>query len=502
TVSNPVLDSGQGSVQVSDNKIVYTPALNFNGEAQISYTISDGNGGSDTATVRVTVSPVNDSPVASDSSADARSGISTVLDVLSNASDIEDNTLMVSNPSLVSGSGSVSIENNKLVFTPDSSFIGNAVIDYQVVDSEGGSDTGSITVTVTENHTPVANDVSVSSNEDTTVVINVLEQASDANGDSLSVSEAALVSGQGSVSIENGNIIFTPAENYNGSVQITYMVVDQYGASDSATVSLDVEPVNDQPEVGSSTGSATAGNSVTIDVLAAADDAEGDELTLSNPILISGEGEVSVSDNKIVYEPDENFSGQAVIQYTVTDSNGASTTATITINVTGNAPTLLNDQSVNLNFIEQVLNRTDNFSYQAIDYDPVLLDAVNSISLLPTQADVSANQPNLNVINNFSVFEAADQLDTLADIDTGNNFDLSEPLNLEDNPNIENDTNEQEEFTDPESLQSPANEESELVNIQGQEYLQRTNNSGFSNELEIISNQQLEELKALRDMLA
>ena len=61
TVSAPVTDSG-GAVTVSDNQINYRPAADFYGTETITYTLTDGNGGTDTGTVTVTVDPVNDAP--------------------------------------------------------------------------------------------------------------------------------------------------------------------------------------------------------------------------------------------------------------------------------------------------------------------------------------------------------------------------------------------------------------------------------------------------------
>ena len=61
TVSAPVTDNG-GMVTVSDNQINYRPAADFYGTETITYTLTDGNGGTDTGTVTVTVDPVNDAP--------------------------------------------------------------------------------------------------------------------------------------------------------------------------------------------------------------------------------------------------------------------------------------------------------------------------------------------------------------------------------------------------------------------------------------------------------
>jgi len=83
-----VIDNGDGT-------LTYTPDLNFNGSDSFSYTVGDGNGGFDTATVTVDVTAVNDAPTANDDTAATPSGTATTIDVLSNDSDPEDDTLSI-----------------------------------------------------------------------------------------------------------------------------------------------------------------------------------------------------------------------------------------------------------------------------------------------------------------------------------------------------------------------------------------------------------------------
>ncbi|MHA2769645.1 cadherin-like domain-containing protein, partial [Vibrio harveyi] len=71
----------QGTVTIVDGKLVFTPAENFNGDATISYTISDGQL-TDDATVAVTVNPVNDAPVAVDDTVTTDEDTAVTIDVL------------------------------------------------------------------------------------------------------------------------------------------------------------------------------------------------------------------------------------------------------------------------------------------------------------------------------------------------------------------------------------------------------------------------------------
>ncbi|WP_197275892.1 Ig-like domain-containing protein, partial [Vibrio coralliirubri] len=75
----------------------YTPNGDYNGSDTITYTISDGNAGTDTATIAVTVTPVNDGPVANDDTAittDEDTAVSNI-NVLNNDTDVDGDTLTV-----------------------------------------------------------------------------------------------------------------------------------------------------------------------------------------------------------------------------------------------------------------------------------------------------------------------------------------------------------------------------------------------------------------------
>ena len=86
-----------GSASVVDNKIQYTPAANTNGTAIINYTISDGNGGTATTNLTITIIPVNDAPIANADSATIDEDAAPILiNVLANDSDVDGDSLTIS----------------------------------------------------------------------------------------------------------------------------------------------------------------------------------------------------------------------------------------------------------------------------------------------------------------------------------------------------------------------------------------------------------------------
>ncbi|MGE0165096.1 MAG: tandem-95 repeat protein, partial [Dongiaceae bacterium] len=94
-----------GTVQLVGGNVVFTPAADYSGPASFTYTVSDGNGGTSTATVNVTVNPVNDAPqivvaVADDGAADSAA---FTLDVSGNFADVDGDVLAYSATGLPTG---------------------------------------------------------------------------------------------------------------------------------------------------------------------------------------------------------------------------------------------------------------------------------------------------------------------------------------------------------------------------------------------------------------
>ena len=271
--------NGLASVN-SDGTITYTHDGSETTSDSYSYTISDDNGGSDSGVVFITVTPVNDAPVANDDFATTMEGGSITTDVLLNDMDAEMATLTVTGAT-PGNNGFTSVNSDgTITYTHDGSETTSDSYSYTISDGNGGSDSGVVSITVTPvNDAPVAYDDSATTSEDTAVTVAVSANDTDVDGLVVPTSAAVLNSPSNGSLVNNGDgtITYTPNPNFNGTDTFSYTIADDDGATDSAIVFITVTPVNDASVVtGNPDATTDEGGSVTTDVLSNATDADGD----------------------------------------------------------------------------------------------------------------------------------------------------------------------------------------------------------------------------------
>ncbi|NPE53577.1 tandem-95 repeat protein, partial [Dickeya dadantii] len=180
-------------------------------------------GGVATGTLTITVTAVNDAPVAGSDTATTLEDTPVTVDVLANDSDVDGNPLTVT--AATAGHGTVVINaDGTLTYTPNANFNGTDTVTYTVSDGAGGVVTGTLTITVTAvNDAPVAGADTATTAEDTPVTVDVLANDSDVDGNPLTVTAAT--AGNGAVVINaDGTLTYTPNSNFNGTDTVTYTV--------------------------------------------------------------------------------------------------------------------------------------------------------------------------------------------------------------------------------------------------------------------------------------
>ncbi len=313
----------------------YDPDPNWSGPEALSYTISDGNGGTSTGGVDLTVTAVNDAPVAtSDTLSVGEDSGPVTLDLLANDSDVENDTLTVTD---VTGAanGSITSPGGAWTYTPAPDFSGTETLDYTVDDGNGGTDSGTMTVTVTPvPDPPVANDDTISLPEDSVdTPLDLLGNDVDVDGDTLTVT-AVTGAVNGTLTEQSPGVwTYTPDADWNGTESLGYDVSDGNGGTDTATATLTVAAVNDAPVTGPDAHAITTVQTLTTTaadgVLSNDSDVDGDTMTVTgdDSLLIDINADGSFTYVGVLPTTE-------VVDYTVSDGQGGTAVGRLTITVT------------------------------------------------------------------------------------------------------------------------------------------------------------------------
>jgi VCBS repeat-containing protein len=361
-----------GSVsENADGTLKYTPSANFFGSDSFTYTINGG----DTATVRVTVNSVNDPGEAVDDTATTEEDTPVDIDVLANDIDVEGNAFVAS---VTQGtSGSVSINPNGTVkYTPNANFNGSDSFTYTL----DTGDTANVSVTVTPvDDLPVAVDDTATTDEDTPVDIDVLANDTDVDGDPITVESFTQPTNGEVTENPDGTLKYTPDADFNGTDSFTYTI----NGGDTATVTVTVDAVDDNPVAVDDTATTDEDTPVDIDVLANDTDVEGDPITVES-FTQPTNGEVTENpDGTLKYTPDADFNGTDSFTYTI--NGGDTATVTVTVDDVNDAP-IANDDTESTDEdtpvdIDVLANDTD------LENDPITVESFTQ----PTNGTVTEN---------------------------------------------------------------------------------------------------------------
>jgi hypothetical protein len=237
-----------GAVSLNaDGTVTYAPAADFFGADSFYYVITDGEGGTDWATVSITVRPVNDPPWAN--CRWLATNEDTAVSVRLMAGDCDGDPLfytVLTLPTRGTLRGTVPY----LIYTPAPDYNGTDRFTYRVSDGQLDSNVATVKITVRPvNDPPQAVDDTAATDEDEAVTIDVLANDTDIDSDTLIV--AALTQGANGTTAVNadGTVTYTPNADFNGSDTFAYTMSDGRLDSNVATVAITVHPVNDPPVI-------------------------------------------------------------------------------------------------------------------------------------------------------------------------------------------------------------------------------------------------------------
>ncbi|MEU4239208.1 Ig-like domain-containing protein [Actinoplanes sp. NPDC026619] len=325
-----------GTATFTSGDVTFTPTSSFGGTASFDYTISDGHGGTATATVRVDVA--NAAPTAADDVLTAPAGAAGLpLLVLANDTDPNNDALTVTAAGVADhGTATVAPDHLSVLYTAPAGFAGAATFTYDISDGNGGAGTATVTVTVA-NGRPTAYNFTVNTVHHTAVTLNAIVQSTDPNGDTLRVS-GTTDPAHGTVSLDaTGKITYLPDVAFAGSDTFSYTIDDGNGGTDTGTVSITVANAAAvaRPDIATAAG----GTPAVITVLANDDpDPNGDPLTMTI-VGVAAHGTTSIgADRRITYTPDAGFVGTDTFGYRLDDGHGGTTSATVTVTTVNTAP--------------------------------------------------------------------------------------------------------------------------------------------------------------------
>ena len=363
--------NGAVTVNAATGAITYTPDADYNGDDSFTYQVTDDGtpvpGLSAEATVNITVTAVNDAPRLTNDAFITDEDTPITVNPLANDEDVDGSlspgTVTVT-VAAKKGQTSVDITTGEITYTPNADANGVDSFTYSVTDDGAPtptlSSTATVNITITAiNDAPRLNNDAVTTNEDIPIVVDVLGNDADVDGNL--VPDSVIVTsgpsdGQVNINPATGAITYSPDADFNGSDTFTYQVTDDGSPtptlSTEATVNVTITAINDAPRLVDDAAVTDEDTPVTVDVLANDGDVDGN-LVPNSVIVTSGpsDGQVSIdpATGAITYSPDADFNGSDSFTYQVTDDGSPtpvlSTTATvnITINPINDAPRLTGD---------------------------------------------------------------------------------------------------------------------------------------------------------------
>jgi hypothetical protein len=361
TITDVDAASAEGGTIVDngDETLTYTSPANYSGPDSFDYTLSDGTGGTDTATVTVTVTSVNDDPVADDETVSGFEDQARNVNVLVGDTDVDGDVLTIID--ITDGDhGTVEITNlgTRVRYTPSADYNGSDEFTYTIGDRNGGEATANVFISLEAvNDAPtievpfapvVAEDSGPEQlggfldgdpgppDEDATQDVDYVID---------DVTATSLFVVQPSVN-PNGSLSFAPAPNANGESVVTVHSFDTGGTenggvdqSPTQTFTITITPVNDAP---------TAANDGTPTPLPIAQNAGPTPLAvIANDTILPDAGEtltiiaVTQGANGVVamtggtglsYDPTGSFIGADAFTYMISDG-ALEATATVHVNV-------------------------------------------------------------------------------------------------------------------------------------------------------------------------
>ncbi len=318
-----------GSLDGKPPHLEYRPHQDAFGSDSFTFFLDPSEGSSsDQAVVNITIQPINDLPIVQPVSLEALEDSKLEMEpVGSDVDGFVESFEIARFPS----NGSVSHSQNQFIYVPNADFFGHDSFDYVAIDNEGATSTpATVSISVVPaNDIPRAHSLNVSTLEDTPVAI--LFSATDLDDDDLEY-QVSVQPQFGKLAGRGTSRSYTPNSNFHGKDTLEYVAMDSHGTmSESASVSIEVEPVNDAPSAHDMDIDVKEDSSITFELQGT--DSDG-SIVAHRLVTAPQNGVLTGSGSRRSYTPTEDFYGSDSFQFVVSDESGAtSDVATVSISV-------------------------------------------------------------------------------------------------------------------------------------------------------------------------
>ena len=392
------------AINDTESSLVIIPPQNYNGLATITVSASEEGGDlSVSESFNLNVLPVNDSPNLSFIDNKVINEDDFILINLS-ASDIDYNNLSFS-----ANSDSEDIEivlnNNLLILSGSENYFGNGEISVTVNDGEGGVDSQIFMITINPiNDPPIIDDLEFSQNEDTS--INIYPEGNDIEGSALEFLYED--PSNGILSLFDSTLIYTPDPNFNGLDSFTYRAFDGEDYSDTATITININSINDPPTIDSIPDHVIEEGSNFLYVLNS-NDIDGDILSYS--YQINEEIDASINGNLLTISFDLDYNGEIQVEAFVSDGEYVdSDSFRIIVTPVNDSPVVqnpLSDLILNEDFNEYRIDISNTFedvdldslqySYSIDNSDIIDISLIETDLILNSIQDISGGPLNVTL---------------------------------------------------------------------------------------------------------
>lgn len=331
----------------SNGTYSFQPATNFFGTLSASFQACDASNGCSSGIISITVSSVNDSPIATNQLITINED-QTTSGVLTGVTDVDHTNLTIT---LIQGAsnGTFSLSSSgSFNYTPNPNFFGTETILYAACDALGLCANGQLAISITSvEDLPQANSESIAVIEGNLLTGNVSANDSEGDGDALSYSTFNTAQNGAFNFNPNGSFTYLPNSEFIGTETINYMVCDDNGNCASASLTIIVLTSNTAPLALSTTVATNEDEQINGTLMPSISDAEGGEFTFTT-LQAPEHGNLQWQNSGgYTFTPDNNFYGTDTFTYRVCDNGNLCDEAsvTITINAINDAPVIGSETS-------------------------------------------------------------------------------------------------------------------------------------------------------------